>query len=210
MQANLEFIHADHYGVALEITKKFVCKRAIRPILNYVHHNLEGDLIATDASKAIFIKKTHGFQEEYLVNPKINMFAKGNFPEIPVAKEQDYQATVELSKEHIKIWLQLIKTINQTMNLLKLSKNKTITFHFSEQIEAEVKALNMKITLPGTIIGKEVKKVSLNAEHLKDVMEAHFKLNSERVELFIGGEYSPVITDDHLKVRTMLTAIRIY
>ncbi|MDF2859618.1 MAG: hypothetical protein K0Q87_5469, partial [Neobacillus sp.] len=77
----IEFIHKDQYGIALEVAKKFANKNDNRPIINYVFHAANGDMIATDSHRMICIKEMHGFEKDYLIHPSTFMVAKGKYPE---------------------------------------------------------------------------------------------------------------------------------
>ena len=125
-----EFVHKDLYGVALEVSKKFVAKTETRPILQYTLHTAEGDLLATDSHSAIQIRDIHGFTEEYLVNPKNYMFAKGTYPELEkIIAPEGHKKAIELSKEQIKIWMHVFKSQASMFKAMK-TYNKTIKINF--------------------------------------------------------------------------------
>jgi DNA polymerase III sliding clamp (beta) subunit (PCNA family) len=212
--SSIEFVHGDLYGIALEVAKKFVCKSDTRPILTYVSHAANGDLIATDSHRMIRIRGIHGFKEDYLVNPKSFMFAKGNFPETEkLSGIENHQATIVLTKEHIKLWLQLFKSINQTMTVLK-DRNKTVRLCFAEgkeeAVNVELGDHGIKMSMPciATYPGFDV--VSFNVEYIRDALEAHFKLNSEQLTFYFHGNMRPIVLDDDANVRTLILPVRTY
>lgn len=211
----LEFVHKDLYGVALEVSKKFVSEHQARPILTYAFHAANGDLFATDSHRAIHIKDIHGFKEDYLVNPKNFMFAKGVYPDLnKVSSRENHKKAIVLNKGQIKLWLQLFKSMNNTLKMMKSSnRNKAATFTFKGKIiEAEVKVdseNSFKTILPTTeLIVPEIKSISFATDFMRDALEAHFKLNSENLTIYLKGATQPIIMDDETRVKTLVLPIR--
>lgn len=211
----LEFVHKDSYGIALEIAKKFVSKSELRPILNYVFHKENGDMIATDSHRLIYIKEMHGFDKDYLVNPKTFMIAKGDYPDTAklVDKSEDYKGLIVLNKEQIKLWLQLFKSINQTLTVLK-DRGKVVGLSFGgKENEAGINLKNhgINMILP---CSKEIhvnhEKVHFNAEYMRDALEAHVKLNSEELTMYFASPFRPFFMDDESQVTSLILPIRAY
>lgn len=212
--SSIEFVHGDLYGTALEVARKFVSKRDTRPILTYVLHAANGDMVATDSHRMIQIKDIHGFKEDYLVNPKSFMFAKGNFPDTnKLSGIENHQATIVLTKEQIKLWLQLFKSINQTMTVLK-DRNKTVKLCLTEGNEEEVSVElghhGIKMSMPCIVHYPGFNDVSFNVEYIRDALEAHFKLNSEQLTFYFHGNMRPIVLDDDSNVRTLILPVRTY
>jgi DNA polymerase III sliding clamp (beta) subunit (PCNA family) len=211
----LEFIHKDSYGIALEVAKKFVNKNEMRPILNYVFHAANGDMIATDSHRLIHIKQMHGFGQDYLVHPTSFMVAKGKYPDtgkLSVVTE-NHKGLIVLTKEQIKLWLQLFKSINQTLAVLK-DRNKIVRIIFTESsntVDVELGRHGIKMSLPcGRPITTDHEPISFNAEYMRDALEVHFKLNSEQLTFWFAGPMRPFISDDDAFARTILLPVRTY
>jgi hypothetical protein len=213
----LEFVHKDSYGVAIDVVKKFVADGFTRPILNYSYHTKGGSILATDSHRAIEIKDIHGFKEDYLVNPKNFMFAKGVFPDLyKVFAKDGYTLSINLNKEQIKLWLQLFKSINNTLKMMKSSRhNKVVVFRFTDNnVEAEVRVdseNSFKTVLPvSTIVKPDFEKICFSAEYLRDALEAHFKLNSEQLNIYFHGEMKPILLDDEVQIKTLILPVRTF
>jgi hypothetical protein len=213
----LEFVHKDSYGIAIEVVKKFVADGFTRPILNYSLHTKEGDLLATDSHRAIEIKNIHGFKEDYLVNPKNFMFAKGTFPDLhKVITKDKHTLSISLNKEQIKLWLHLFKSINNTLKMMKSpSRNKVVVFKFTDKnVESEVKVdseNSFKTILPvSNLIKPDFEKICFSAEFMRDALEAHFKLNSEQLNIYFKGENHPIFLDDEVQVKTLILPVRTF
>jgi DNA polymerase III sliding clamp (beta) subunit (PCNA family) len=210
--SSIEFVHGDLYGTALEVAKKFVSKSDTRPILTYVSHAANGDIVATDSHRLIQIKGIHGFKEDYLVNPKSFMFAKGNFPDThKLSGVENHTAAIILTKEQIKLWLQLFKSINQTMTVLK-DRNKTVKLRFTEgkdeEVIVELGDHGIKMSMPCIVSNPGFEVVSFNVEYIRDAFEAHFKLNSEQLTFYFQGNMRPIVLDDDANVRTLILPVR--
>lgn len=211
----LEFVHKDSYGVAIEVVKKFVADGFTRPILNYSFHTKDGAILATDSHRAIEIRDIHGFKEDYLVNPKNYMFAKGVFPDLyKLISIDKHILTISLNKEQIKLWLQLFKSINNTLKMMKSSsRNKVVVFRFTDKnIEAEVRVdseNSFKTILPAAnIVKPDFEKICFSAEYMRDALEAHFKLNSEKLNIYFHGQMRPILMDDEVQVKTLILPVR--
>ncbi|WP_156290750.1 hypothetical protein [Oceanobacillus salinisoli] len=210
---DFEFVHDEFYGIALEVSKKFIQKGDTRPLLNYTQHRSNGDLVATDSHRLIHIKDIHGFKEDFLVSPKTFMFAKGKFPETDkISSRENHKKSIVLDKVKIKLWLQIFKSINQTMKIMK-DYNKVVRFNFNEEsVEVELKELGIIMQLPTNEYTKikDLDVISYNPEYLRDALEAHFKLNSEELTIYFRGNMTPFILDDNERVRTLILPVRTY
>jgi DNA polymerase III sliding clamp (beta) subunit (PCNA family) len=212
---SLEFIHKDSYGTALEVARKFVNKGETRPILNYVFHAANGDMIATDSHRLIHIKDMHGFEKDYLINPNHYMVAKGKFPDTEklIQRTDQYKGMVVLTKEQIRLWLQLFKSINQTLKVLK-DRGKIVSMSFpdtSEEVDISMKHHGIKISLPCTRpIDEKQERITFSAEYMRDALEAHSKLNSETLTIWLASPFQQMILDDDYLVKTLILPVRTY
>lgn len=213
INVGLEYLHHDLYGVAMEVVKKFVSKSDTRPILTNAYHTADGDVFATDSHRVIHLRGIHGFKEDYLVNPKTFMFAKGNYPNVPKSIEQSeqYVGTIELNKTQIKLWLQIFKSINNTLKVMK-TYNKTVKFSFAESVSVKAtidSETTFKTVLPKNFyINPGMDEIAFSAEFMRDALEAHFKLNSEKLVLYFYGQFRPMILDDGETVKTVILPVR--
>src|SRR5690625_5125365 len=82
MRKSLNFIHKDNYGEAMKVAKKFTDKGTFRPILQFVLHDKNKSIYATDSHRAIQIKDIHGFNKDYLGNPNKMEIETRNYTEI--------------------------------------------------------------------------------------------------------------------------------
>lgn len=215
MKTSFEFIHKDSYSTALEVTKKFVNRAESRPILNYVLHSANGDMLATDSHHLIHIRNMHGFEKDYLINPHHYMVAKGEYPDTTKLTERTdkHKSIIRLNQDQIKLWLQLFKSINQTLKVLK-DKYKVIILSFpesSDEVIIEMKNHGIKMNLPCTRNSTEQhERISFSAEFMRDALEAHFKLNSEKLNMWFAGAHRPFILDDDKQVKTLILPVRTY
>jgi hypothetical protein len=209
-QQNFEYIHGDLYGVAMEVLKKWVAQNRTRPMLCYAQHTEDGDIVATDSHRLIHIKGIHGFKEEYLVDPKNFTFAKGDFPNTKDLRNPGgYKESLVLSKEHIQLWLQLFKSLNQTLRIMK-DRLGTATIHFKEEhIEVELNRYKIFVQLPYEVYQKpDMKALTLNVQYMRDALEAHLKMESEQIRIHLIGPMKPMILDDDKAVRTLILPVR--
>lgn len=206
---DFKLVHGDLYSTALEITKKWVSKHKVRPVLTYAQHTEDGDIVATDSHRMIRVRKIHGFKEEYLVDPKHFNFAKGNYPDVDRLIPKDGVEVIVLSKEHIKLWLQLFKSMNQTLRIMKTHMG-TVRMNFKEShIEMELPEHDVSIKLPHDVYQKpEMEVVSFQAEYMRDALEAHFKLDSEQLTFYFNGPMKPIMMNDDASVTTLILPVR--
>ena len=207
---SLEFVHGDLYSTALEVVSKWVSKSESRPMLTYAQHTEDGDIVATDSYRMIRIRGIHSFKEEYLVNPSNFTFAKGMYPDVErLAERENHTEAIILSKEHIKLWLQLFKSMNQTLRIMK-DRSGVAKMHFKENhVEMELTVHKIIIQLPHEVYQKpEMNAISFNVEYMRDALEAHFKLNSEQLTLYFKGSMRPFIMDDDEAVMTLVLPVR--
>ncbi|MET3658133.1 hypothetical protein [Sporosarcina psychrophila] len=207
---SLEFVHGDLYGVAMDVVKKWVHKQNTRPVLQYAQHTVDGDIVATDSHRLIKIRKIHGFKEEYLVDPKHFNFAKGNYPNTEQLSSRDeHIETIVLSKEHIKLWLQLFKSMNQTLIIMKERMGIAKMCFKENHIEIELSVHKVIIQLPHEVYQKpDMDAVSFRVEYMRDALEAHMKMNSEQLTFNFRGPHKPMIMDDDRAVMTMILPVR--
>lgn len=210
---SIEFVHGDLYGVALEVSKKFVAKTETRPILNYVNHGVDGSIIATDSHRILRVNGIHGFKENYLVNPKTFNMAKGQYPDVEkLFNKDDYILNFSLNKDQIKMWLQMFKSVNQMMKTLKI-RYETVTLHFGE---GDIKFTyhgqeGMNFSLPvENYIKPEFEKIAFQASYMRDAMEVHQKLNSEKVDFFFRSSIRTFFLEYDKKNIVGLLPVRVY
>lgn len=205
-----DFVHGDLYGVALDVVKKWVSKHSNRPVLQYAQHTEDGDIVATDSHRMIRIKGIHGFKEEYLVDPKHFNFAKGNYPKTAdLSSREKHTESIVLSKEHIKLWLQLFKSMNQTLKVMKTSWPIAKMIFKEDHIEIELPIHKVVIQLPHEVYQKpDMDAISFQVEYMRDALEAHMKLNSEQVTFYFCGPMKPFILDDDNAVMTLILPVR--
>lgn len=211
-QTGLEFVHGELYSVALEVANKWVSKLEHRPNLTYAQHTKDGDIVATDSYRLIRIRGIHSFKEEYLVHPKTFTFAKGNYPDVERLEDREnHTEAIVLSKEHIKLWLQLFKSMNQTLRIMKDHRG-IARMHFKEKhIEIELSVHKIFIQLPHEVYQKpEMNVISFNVEYMRDALEAHHKLNSEQLTIYFNGNMRPFVMDDDEAVMTLVLPVRTY
>lgn len=213
----LEFVHKDLYGIAIEVVRKFVGKELSRPVLTYALHDKNGDMLATDSHKAIHIKDIHGFKEDYLVNPKNHMFARGDFPDLyKVIGSENHKKSITLNKEQLKLWLQIFRSINNTFKMMKsISRNKCVNMSFADNsvmVEAKIDHENsFKTILPvSELVKPEFDVITVSSEIMRDALEAHFKLNSDIINIYFHGQMRPIIMNDEIQVKTIVLPVRTF
>lgn len=207
---SLEFVHGDLYSTALEITRKWVSKSNSRPVLTYAQHREGGEIVATDSHRLIRIKDIHGFKEEYLVDPKHFHFAKGNYPDIDRLIPENNVKTIVLSKEQIQLWLQLFRSMNQTLRVMK-DRLGVVEMQFKENhIEMVLPEHEVSIKLPHNeyLKPEEMTVIHFGAEYMRDALEAHFKMNSEQLTFYFGGPMRPFFMNDDSMVTTLILPVR--
>jgi hypothetical protein len=143
------------------------------------------------------------------------MFAKGVFPDLyKVIIKDKHTLTISLNKEQIKLWLQLFKSINNTLKMMKSSSlNKVVEFTFTDMnVEAKVQVdpeNSFKTVLPvSNIVKPDFEKVCFSAQYMRDALEAHFKLNSEQLNIYFHGEMRTILLDDEIQVKTVILPVR--
>lgn len=207
---SIEYVHGDLYSTALEVASKFVSKFESRPMLTFAQHTENGDIFATDSHRLIQIRGIHSFKEEYLVHPKNFTFAKGDYPDLErLTGRENHEKVISLSKEHIRLWLQLFKSMNQTLRIMK-DQRGIAKMHFKEKhIEIELSVHKIFIQLPHETYQKpEIDIISFNVEYVRDALEAHFKLDSEQLNFYFSGNMRPFIMDDDEAVMTLVLPVR--
>lgn len=205
----MDLIHSDKYADAIKIASKFTSKHSGRPILLFVNHKEDGSMEATDSHTFVKVKNIHGFKTNYLVHPKTLEFATGNYPDLTRAiGGVDKPTKVELTKEQIAIWLQLHRSINQLSKHYD-PQNRTVNLNADKGILLTIgKKNHVDMDLPfRNVIGSG--SVNYNAEYMRNCLEAHHVLGTEKIELLINGKMRPIILsgDD---VISGLTPIRVY
>lgn len=211
---SIEYIHGDLYGIALEVTKKWVSKSETRPVLTYTRHQINGTMTATDSHRLIEIKGMHGFEDDILINPKTFVAATGTYPDTSaLTDESKSKAVIALTKDQIKLWLQLFKSIGQTFKVMKFDRNKLVKMAFSEstsKVTVELPGKEVEFSLPGIIDKPEFKEISFNAEYMRDLLEAHYKLQSDELIFYMSSPMRPIIADNDKNVKTLILPVRVY
>lgn len=208
----MEFIHKDTYPTALDLTKYFVSKSEVRPILMYTYHAPNGDLVACDTHTMLVARNCHGFSEDLLINPRTFMAAKGKYIDYKkiVADTDAKLGTIELSVEDLLIWRQMHRSMNQ---LAKGTKEKfgIIQMRYDgENLQFEVEGAGVSFNLPFVAIGAtKTFTVRYRIEHMRNCLNAHVALNDKKngVVIKMASPMAPVVVEQ-ADVVTMLTPIR--
>lgn len=213
---NMEFVHHHLYGQALSVLKNFVSQSETRPVLQYARHTEDGDAFATDSHRAIQIKNIHGYQEEFLVHPKSGTLARGgNYPDITqlINREEGLVPIFKLNNEQVKVWLQVFKSIIQTLKVMKEHYRPQVIMRFKgSAVRAAYSSQLVLVHLPCEVIGSKenLEEIILHPGYMKDLLDAHQKLESKEVTFYIDGPLKPIASDDGERVRTLLLPIRTY
>jgi len=213
MRKSLNFIHKDNYGEAMKVAKKFTDKGTFRPILQFVLHDKNKSIYATDSHRAIQIKDIHGFDKDYLVHPNTLEFATGNYPEIDdKINFSGGEKVITLTKEQIGIWLQMHRSLNQVIRQ-SYKGREHVSIEFKENIQLKINGENeITINLPYEEYHRkeDVDVISYNVTYMRDCLEAHAKLGSNHVDLIIKSKMRPIAIDNGDNVRCLLLPVRIY
>lgn len=210
----LNFVHGNLYSTALELSRKFTTKNEIRPVLNYVHHTNDGRMEATDSHRAIMFHDIHGFEKDYLVHPKTFNVATGDFPELPKLFENtDYEHVVTLSKEQIMLWLQLFRSINNTLRTMKVGQrtdsNKPVHLHFKQDyVNVTLAGLDVSMKLPASVLKPGFEPIAVNAEFIRDTMEVFSKMETQEIDIRLCGALRPILFEDKGKIEILVLPIR--
>lgn len=212
-KSEFEFIHDGLYGETMKVMKSFTGAHRSRPILNYVLHKDNGDVIATDSMTLLEVKNVHGFKEEVLIDPTTFMMAKGKYADLTnIGKQQGHKEAFKLNKEQIKLWTQLFKSINQTLKIMKDPRGAA-EFKFTHGgVELNLEKLKVKMNMPvqWCAATDSLESITFNAALMKKALEAHHKLGSEEITVYLYGKMRPIVTDDHVRVSTLVLPIRSY
>lgn len=207
----LNFVHGDLYSTALALTKKFTLDNGMRPILQYTRHAEGGRMEATDAHRAIMIHNIHGFKEDYLIHPKTFAAATGTFPDLSqVFDVGEHEHILTLSKEKITLWLQLFRSINNTLKTIKTVDNrKCVHLIFKKDfVKVELHGLDVKMELPADIVNHDTLPIAVNAEYMRDAMEVFSKMESKEIKIRLRGSFRPIHFIDDGKVEVLVLPIR--
>lgn len=210
---NLEFIHEDKYGVALQVAKTFTSKSSLRQILQYVYHDKEGTLFATDSHRAIEINNIHGFKENMLIHPTSYQLASGNYPEInKTIKDSLGENIITLDKEQIKIWLQVHKSLNQ---LLKKGYRglSHVTLEIGDCVTVSVNDENSTVIELPCAESNVIKKshtINYKPDYMRDCLEAHVKMNSDYIRFNTKGNMRPLVLDNEKNVKSLVLPVRTF
>lgn len=189
-----KLLHADLYGQALAVAKKFTSQVPVRPILNYVYHKSDGRMVATDTHKAVIINDIHGFDKDILINPYNQMAAIGKYPDVigTLAKYENVK-TIKLNKQQIKVWLQTMRSANQIFRATK-AEDRFIRFKFeNNSFSMELVGEGLEMILP--CVEYEYpgfEKILFDVEILRDCLEVHQKMNEEEVTIFTKMAMQPI------------------
>jgi DNA polymerase III sliding clamp (beta) subunit (PCNA family) len=70
---------------------------------------------------------------------------------------------------------------------------------------------SFKTILPvSSLVKPKFEKISFSSEYMRDALEAHFKLNSEQLNIYFNGEIKPIVLDDEVQVKTLILPVRTY
>lgn len=206
----LNFIHDSNYADVIKVASKFTSKHAHRPTLFFVNHDKDGSIVATDSHKFIKVNGIHGFDKDYLVHPKTLEFATGNYPDVEnrIGASVDNPTKIELNKEQIAIWLQLHRSINQLSKHYD-ARNRVVKLTVTEKIMMKIGRENsVEMELPFTnITGGHY--FNYNAEYMRDCLEVHHVLGTNKLSIVISGPMRPVqLIGDNGDVKSGLVPVR--
>ncbi|EJQ43704.1 hypothetical protein IEQ_05032 [Bacillus cereus BAG6X1-2] len=99
------------------------------------------------------------------------------------------EATIVLNEEHIKLWLQIHKSILQIAKVVKLTY-ETVNIHMNKSgFEFVLDGTDVKMTAPyERNKSSSVEKVCYQIEYTRDAIEAHQKLGTKQLFIQIDGE----------------------
>ncbi|OEH55242.1 hypothetical protein AQ616_09375 [Oceanobacillus sp. E9] len=212
MNTDLQFVHKENYGLAMELVKKFVSKHEARALLQYSLHKSNGDLLATDSHRAIQFYNIHGYSEDLLINPKNLMAAHGEYPDIEKIINNDEQfESIKLNNQQVKIWLQIFKSFNQLMKTMRVH-NKVIRFSFlDEKMVAESNELNLALSLPYEDYSKpEIDGIAFNVEYMRDALEVFAKMNTDEITFYFKTSMTPFVMESKDVVKVVILPVRTY
>lgn len=207
---SLEFVHGNLYSTAMDVLKKWVSDNRNRPVLQFANHEGNGDIVATDNHRAIRIKGIHGFKEDYLIDPKSFTFAKGNYPSLHNQLDiEKHTESIVLSRQHIALWLQILRSLNQTLRIMK-DRLGTATMHFKEDgVEIELDKYQIFVKPPHDVYQKpDFPSVRFRIEYLRDAFEAHSRMESEQLTIYLRSANALITLDDDEAVRTVVMPVR--
>ncbi|WP_272032947.1 hypothetical protein [Oceanobacillus kimchii] len=212
MNTDLQFVHKENYGLAMELVKKFVSKHEHRTFLQYSLHKSNGDLLATDSHRAIQFYDIHGYSEDLLINPKNLMAAHGKYPDIEKTINKDgHTQSITLNNQQIKIWLQILKSFNQLMKTMQI-RNKVMGFNFAEEkMVTESKELDLTFNLPyGSYNKPKIDGISFNVEYVRDALEVFSKLNVDECTFYFDTAMKPFVIETKDVVKVVILPVRTY
>lgn len=194
---------------ALEVAKKFVCKRDGRPALKHVAIMPNGELQATDSHKAIILKNIHSYKESLLLEPKTLDLIRGyNFPalnNISEIREDHLKAKFTLSKE---VAIQIV----QALKFFKNGKYRTVKLGFAETgltIESADLELNLKDIeweKEEVVGGSTI--ISFQPDLLGDTFEAFVKFSSnDNITIYHHGAMRNFVLDND-EMRLVVLPVR--
>lgn len=212
MKKSMELLHGEKYPEAMKVAKKFVSKNALRPVLLFTQHRKDGAIIATDSHKAVIINDIHGFKEDYLVHPRTNEFAKGNYPEMnETLNTEDYKTSIKLNLDQVKVWLQVHKSINQLTKSV-YGSNQHVTLKLEKDLSSEIDDKNgnkMTFNLPYMFYDNLGYNINYKPELMRDALEAHVAMEAENIEIKVNGKLRPIHLESE-NVKSVVMPARVY
>ncbi len=220
METTLNYIHGDKYPSALKIASRFVTQVQTRPILQYVKHDENGNMYACDSHRAIKVTSIHGFKETLLIHPKTFMAATGEYPDLDKilgdGQEEEYKKVLSIKQSEIKMWHQLLKSINHTVSKVMKIRNNMVAMERVEdniQIGPKITAeQSFSIQLPGNFEEAEINfdRVYINSEYLRDALEGFKLMESKNIDVYMKNQMRPIILTDHNQVEIAILPVRVY
>lgn len=215
-QPELNFVHGEKYSVALQITKNFVRKPTVfgPAVLQYVHHAKGGMIEATDSHRGIRIHNIHGFKEDYLIDPKTFTVATGEYAKLSKLfdeTKENHTHVMTIEKRHLRVWHQLLKSINQTVKTLSkdIVNDKTIHLKFEHnRVKVLISDLGVAIQLPAWVHRTDVETYSVHAGYLRDMIDAFMKMESDAIYLHVRNNNLPMYFTDGNNVEQLLLPVR--
>ncbi|WP_416149465.1 hypothetical protein ACM26V_00250 [Salipaludibacillus sp. HK11] len=211
--SNLHFIHSDRYADVIELSKKFVSNNLTRPILLFVEHKDDGSIVATDSIKALIVNNIHGFTGSYLVNPKTLEFATGKYPDTKkMMSSDDYKRSITLNQEHVRIWLQMHRSMNQMFKTIYRDRNNVVAITITaDKANFEIPSPEDGLTysLPFEEIISERETIHYNNESMRDALHVFEKLKSKFITISFSGKLTPILLSDGEDISVLITPVRV-
>lgn len=207
-----KMLHPVKYAAVIKMSKKFVGKNDIRPILKMVNHQKGGTIIATNSHMALFVENAHNYEDDLLIDPNTLEVLLASYPELldKVPKEETKtSASFLINKEQLQTWLQVHKSMNQ---LSKDIGNVHLKFIFGDVIELKMSRGDISFKIPYKDYGNKggLKSVGYDIENFKNALETMKVFGSDEVKIEFYGEMGPFTLKNGIDTTILISPIRSY